>query len=165
MCALFFVWCWKCRTNLLHNRGSLTKTGRRMPHLFVAGEVLYYRWTNTQTVQMVCSRGHGVKLLWSMKIFHLITPVRITAVRPRCLIDRLTWLWLLTCFALWEIITFPLKDKLITHSVFSFLLICSASFSCHVWAGRLFATSMMKIQHRGTGEVTDIQFHTLHLLQ
>lgn len=61
---------------------------------------------------MVCSRGQGgVRLLWSMKIFHLIAPVRTAAVRPRNVIDRLTWLWLLMCFDHWGIVTFLLKDK------------------------------------------------------
>lgn len=44
-------------------------------------------------VQMVCSKGQKVKL------FHLITPLRIAAVRKGFLIDRLTWLWLLICLS------------------------------------------------------------------
>lgn len=92
--------------DLLHNRGSLAKTGRGMPHLFVAGKY-YITGEQIHRQSRWCAVGDkGVKLLWSMKIFHLITPVRLTAVRQSCLIDRLTRLWLLICWLQWEM-NFP----------------------------------------------------------
>lgn len=90
--------------------------------LFVSGKY-YITGEQIRTVQMVCMRGLGLKFLQSMKIFHLITPLRITVFRQCCLTDRLTWLWLTAQ-----------RETLLQGRVYGTFSVCSALFSSSVLA-------------------------------
>lgn len=99
---------------------NFSRNRKKNASLFVAGKY-YITGEQIHAVQMVCSIGWRVKLLESMKIFHLITPERCSEAMLFWWTD---WPDFGSC-AQWE--TFLLKVKSLSH------ILCSLWSSVHIF--------------------------------